>query len=196
MGRTKALLPYGSGTDDTFLTHIVRTLHEAGVEDVLVVGRPDDETLRDAVMRAAVAARYVANRDHERGQLSSVIAAINAVDRPGVRGVLIVPVDMPLVRPDTYRIVLRTSADHPHAIVRAAYGGRHGHPVVFDRGSFDALRHADPSLGAKAVLRERADRVLDVEVDDAGVLQDVDSVDDYVAIFGRRPDAPGSIVPS
>jgi molybdenum cofactor cytidylyltransferase len=194
MGRAKALLPCGPPGADTFLHRIIASMRAAGIQDILVIGRPDDAELLEAVLRQAFPARFVANPHHDRGQLTSIVAAINAVDRPGVRGLAVMPVDMPLVRPETFGAVLRASEAHPGTIVRATCGGRHGHPVVFDRGSFDALRHADPSVGAKAVLQARADRVLNIEVADDGVLKDVDSVEDYTAIFGRAPDAPGSVV--
>jgi molybdenum cofactor cytidylyltransferase len=130
---------------------------------------------------------------HDRGQLTSIIAAVNAIDRPGVRGLIVMPVDMPLVRPETYAAMLRAGAIHPESIVRAVFRGDHGHPVLFDRTSFDALRRADLTTGAGAVLRASAARVVNLEVGDPGVLQDVDSVDDYVSIFGRIPDAPGAV---
>jgi CTP:molybdopterin cytidylyltransferase MocA len=171
-------------------------MRAGGLQDILVVGRPDDAELRDAVGRAAGPVRFVANPDHDLGQLTSIVAAVNAVDRPGVRGVLVMPVDMPLVRPETFAAVLHTFARHPAAIVRAVCGERHGHPVIFDRESFGPLRRADRSVGAKAVLQACADRVLDVNVPDPGVFTDVDSVEDYVALFGRRPDDPGSAMPS
>ncbi len=196
MGRSKALLPFGPTNPDTFLTHIVAAMRAGGLDDVLIVGRPDDRDLIQAVRQLAVPARFVANPNHERGQITSIVAAINAIDRPGVRGLLVLPVDMPLVRPETFAALLHASALHADTIVRAVHGGRHGHPVIFDRGSFDALRHADASTGAKAVLRARADHVLDVEVDDAGVLTDVDTMQDYVAAFGRTPDPPGAAVSS
>lgn len=192
MGRAKALLPYGPDgahtRAHTFLSRIMASMRAGGIDDILVVGRPDDAELQDAVARTAFPVRFVANVDHERGQLTSILAAVNAIDCPGVRGLLVMPVDMPLVQPETFAAVLRESAAHPGVIVRAVCGGRHGHPVIFDRSCFDALRRADPAAGAKVVLR--ANRVLDVEVPDAGVLTDVDSVEDYVAVFGRTPDAP------
>ena len=196
MGRSKALLPYGPSARDTFLDRILASMRRAGLDDVLVIGRPDDSNLIDVVLQPAVPARFVANPNHERGQITSIVAALNAIDRPGVRGLLVIPVDMPLVQPQTFAALLLAFEANPQMIVRAAHGGRHGHPVIFDRGSFDPLRHADPATGAKAVLRAREDRVLDVEVPDAGVLTDVDTMQDYVAAFGRPPDPPDAAVSS
>ena len=59
--------------------------------------------------------------------------------------------------------------------------------MVFSRDVFASLRHADPEVGAKAVLRARASAIVNVEVDDPGVVADVDTPEDYRALFGRDP---------
>ena len=189
MGRSKALLPFGRSYPVTFVEHAAESLRQAGVDDILVVGRPEDETLVQALERLAVATRFVANVNHEQGQLTSIIAAVNAVDRPGVRGLLVLPVDMPLVQVRTIQTLLEAFAAAPSSIVRPAHRGRHGHPVIFDRSSFDPLRRANPSVGAKSVLRDHERRVVNVEVEDEGALRDIDSVEDYVAVFGATPES-------
>jgi CTP:molybdopterin cytidylyltransferase MocA len=188
MGRSKALLPYGA-SGHSFVSRIVTAMCDAGIDEILVVGRPADAALREAVSRLDPRARFVPNERHAAGQLTSIVAAVDAIDRSGVRGLLVMPVDMPLAEPETYAAILDAFRHEPRAIVRAVHRGRHGHPVIFDRGSFDALRHADPNVGAKAVLRARAARIVDADVPDAGAITDVDSVDDYVAVFGRPPAA-------
>lgn len=184
MGRPKALLPFGPG-GPSFLDRIVGAMREGGVADVLVIGRPDAGDVREAALRAG--ARFVANERHAGGQLTSIVAAVNAVDRPGVCGVLVMPVDMPFARPASFAAVLRDFGGAPGTIARAAHGARHGHPVIFGRAFFDSLRHADPAIGAKAVLRAHPAAIRDVDLDDPGVLHDIDSQEDYVAAFGCVP---------
>lgn len=186
MGRPKALLPCGP-EGESFIARVVRTLRAGGVPDVLVVGRPDDRQLRDELDRLTPAPRYVVNPDPDRGQLSSLIAGLSVADRPGVRGLLVMPVDIPSIRPGTVEAVCQAFSATSAPIVRAACGGRHGHPVIFARRVFDELRHADPAAGAKAVLRAHAGEVVDVEVNDPGVLIDVDAPEDYERLFGDGP---------
>jgi CTP:molybdopterin cytidylyltransferase MocA len=187
MGTSKALLLAGSGR--TFAHLLAHTLLDGGVTDALIVGRPDDEPLQREVDALGSHVRFVVNEHADTGQLSSVVAGLNAADRPGVRGVLVTPVDAPFVRSSTIRALIETaSAAHP-PIVRPAYHGRHGHPVMFSRVVFDELRRADPSVGAKAVVHAHAGDVINLEVDDPGVLVDVDTPDDYERIikdFGNR----------
>lgn len=179
-GRPKAFLPVGPG-GPSFVEQLVTTFRAAGVEDVLVVGRPEDQRLRERVTRFG--ARFIENPLAGRGQLSSLIAALEAI-APEVSAVMVTPVDIPLVRAETV-VALRDAFLRSGApIARAAHRGRHGHPVIFSSAVFDELRHAPPSQGAKAVVRAHGAAVLDVDVEDDGVLRDVDTAQDYRDLFG------------
>jgi molybdenum cofactor cytidylyltransferase len=184
MARPKALLTLPH-ENRTFVAQLVSVLLEGGTADVFVVGRPDDDPLRTEVERIAESVgrvRFVENHRAERGQLSSVIAGLNAADHPGARAVLITLVDLPLVRPATVAALLAAWPSSSAPIVRAVCDGRHGHPVIFGRPVFNALRRADPAIGAKAVLH--AYPVLDLEVGDPGVLHDIDTPEDYEGMGG------------
>jgi molybdenum cofactor cytidylyltransferase len=187
MGRAKALLPCGPG-GETFVRRLARALHDGGVQQVLIVGRSDDEALREEVAAMPLAARFVENPGADAGQLSSVLAGLDAAAAPGTLGLLVTPVDAPLVTAATVATLLAVFSSTGAPIVRAVYRGRHGHPVVFSRDVFDGLRRADPGVGAKAVLRAHA--IVNVDVDDAGVVGDVDTPEDYRALFGREPGNP------
>ena len=180
MGRTKALLPIGGA--DTFLTRIVSSFRAAGVEDVVVVLGHDAETIASALAERSVAARIVVNPDYERGQFSSLLAGLQVVDRPGVVGMLLTLVDVPLVSPETIRAVVARYRVSAAAVVRPVSGTRHGHPVLIDRRLFDALRQADPARGAKPVIRAHVSAAGDVEVNDEGAFIDVDTPEEYAAL--------------
>jgi molybdenum cofactor cytidylyltransferase len=180
MGRPKATLPLDGG--DTFLTRIVRTFVEAGVEDVVIVVGHDADAIVTSFADADAAvsrARFVDNPDYEQGQLSSLLAGLKVVDRPGVVAVLVTLVDVPLVTAATVRAVIDRYR-HTHApIVRPVRADHHGHPVLIDRKLFDAIRHADPATGAKPIIRANVSLAGDVVVDDTGAFADADTPDDY-----------------
>ena len=97
-------------------------------------------------------------------------------------------VDVPLINPGTIRVLCERAAMTRAPIVRAVHRGRHGHPVIFKREVFDPVRRADPAIGAKAVLR--AFPVEDVDIDDPGIAEDVDTPDDYRRLITIRPANP------
>jgi molybdenum cofactor cytidylyltransferase len=182
MGRPKALLPLGS---QTFISRIVGTFIDAGVDDVVVVLGCEAAIIQAALATSAPRARVVVNARFEEGQFSSVLAGLNAVDRPGVQALLLTLVDVPLVSAATVRAVV----DRYHAtrapIVRPVQGPLHGHPVLIDRSLFGALRAADPAQGAKPVVRGHVSSAGDVAVDDPGAYLDIDTPEEYAAALQR-----------
>jgi CTP:molybdopterin cytidylyltransferase MocA len=180
MGRPKAMLQAG---DRTFIRTILDTLREAGIPEAVVVVRPG----QDAVIAEVAASgfgRAVLNPQADQGQLSSLIAGLDAIDRDGVDAALVTLVDVPLIQASTIRQLLARAAASPAPILRAVHRGRHGHPVIFKRQLFDALRHADPALGAKAIVR--GSRVENVEVTDPAVMDDIDTPADYTRVFDMQ----------
>jgi molybdenum cofactor cytidylyltransferase len=177
MGRPKALLAIGAR--ETFLTRLVSTFREAGIEDVVVVVGHQAAAVIDSFDANPAPARFVVNHDYENGQLSSLLAGLRVVDRPGVVAALVTLVDAPLVRASTVRAVADRYRQTHASVVRPVHGGRHGHPVLIDRSLFDALRGADPVHGAKPIIRAHASPAGDVEVDDEGAIMDIDTPDEY-----------------
>ena len=178
MGRPKAALPLGDG--DTFLTRIVRTFRAAGVQDVIVVVGHDAEAIVASFAESDLPARFVMNAAYDRGQLSSLVTGLNAVDRPGVAAVLVTLVDVPLAVLDCYRA---TKAP----VVRPTSASRHGHPLLLDRSLFDVLRRADPAAGAKSVVRAHASPAGDLPIADEGAFIDIDTTGEYERWVSNRP---------
>jgi molybdenum cofactor cytidylyltransferase len=182
MGTPKALLHDPDGR--AFVARIVRTFARAGIDDIIVVTGSQHDGIEAAVTadRPPVTPRFVRNPDPSRGQLSSLWTGLDAVDRDAA-GVLMTLVDVPMLRASTIRAVVEAWRQQRAPIVRPAMGDRHGHPVLFDRSTFEELRQAPLSEGAKAVVHAYADRIVNVPVDDPGCLVDVDTPSDYQRVM-------------
>ena len=186
MGQPKAGLPVAEG-GPSFAAAIVATVQAAGVAEVIVVGGAHPEAVAAAV-RGLTGVRVVHNPDWPAGQLSSLVAGLDAADTPDLEALLVTLVDIPRVRRDTVAALVHAWRTSRAPIVRPAVGARHGHPVIFDRATFADVRAAPPAVGAKAVIGAWRDRVLDLPTDDEGVLVDVDTPQEYDA-FRRSQDA-------
>jgi molybdenum cofactor cytidylyltransferase len=197
MGRPKALLPDPEGRP--FVARLVRTFAAAGVHDIVVVTGNLHTAIADALAtdRPPIMPSLVNNPQPALGQVSSLWMGLDAAEKlaspkphsgegGGIDGALVTLVDIPLVLASTVRRVIEAWTQNRAPIVRPAVGDRHGHPVLFDRSIFDALRHAPLSEGARAVVHANADRIVDVQVDDEGCLLDVDTPADYDAVI-RKP---------
>lgn len=189
-GFPKALLPVG-GT--TFLASIVANVGEAGLGPVVVVTGAHDAEIRAAHSGLSPAqVTWVLNPEPARGQLSSLKCAVRALAAlgPDVPDAMVVAlVDQPLVRADTIAALVEHHRLSRAPVVRPASGGRHGHPVLFARATFEALLGTPDEDGARAVVRALGDAVLDVDVMDEGVVEDIDTVRDYERLVGPLPAA-------
>ena len=182
MGSPKALLLTPAG--QTFVATIAETFAAAGIADIVVVTGRDHDRIVEALSNAQldVVPRIVRNPDPARGQLSSLLTGMDAVVAPETQALVVTLVDVPMLGVETVRLVMSEWQRTRAPIVRPAIADRHGHPVIFDARVFDELRSAPPDIGAKAVVRARANQVLNVPVSDAGCLVDIDTPRDYAAL--------------
>ena len=103
-------------------------------------------------------------------------------------GWLVLPADMPLVRPSSLRAVAAALDQQPIAF--AQHRGRRGHPVGFGAELFSELVMLKGDEGARRLLARYPTAA--VELDDPGVLFDIDTVDD-LAIAQRRIDGSSTV---
>lgn len=99
-------------------------------------------------------------------------------------GALVALADMPLIRPRTYALVGDALGQAPgtgpgeNSIAVPVYRGRRGHPVGFDGRHFPELLALGGDRGARDILAAHPGAVAEIEVDDPGVVVDVDRVED------------------
>ena len=103
-------------------------------------------------------------------------------------GWLVLPADMPLVRPSSLRAVAAALDQQPIAF--AQHRGRRGHPVGFGAELFSELVMLKGDEGARRLLARYPSAA--VELDDPGVLFDIDTVDD-LAVAQRRLDGSSTV---
>ncbi len=125
--------------------------------------------------------------DAEAAQGMGATIAAGVVERSGSAGWLVLPGDMPLVRPESILAVAAALDQHP--VVYAQYRGRRGHPVGFAAELYSELILLKGDEGARRVMARYPAH--GEEVDDRGVLLDVDTSDDLQALrqlsLGMRP---------
>lgn len=182
MGSPKALLSTRDGRP--FVVSIADTFAKAGLDETFVVTGRDHERIAAALADATFVApvRIVRNPDPSRGQLSSLLVAMDIAVAPDTEALVVTLVDVPLLTVETVRRVVAEWRRTRAPVARPVIGDRHGHPVVFDRRVFDELRRAPLDAGAKVVVRTHAAEVLNVPVTDEGCLVDVDTPRDYEAL--------------
>ena len=169
MGSPKALLAYQGRP---FLEHLLEvTVHpKIGVRRV-VLGAHAEPIAKNIVLAAD---EVVINADWEKGQLSSIQAAIRSLPdfkggaAPGTDGLLLCLIDHPLISSDLVNELIEQFYVTRSRIVLPKYEGRRGHPVIFPAALYDELLHAPVDKGARAVVWAHAADVLEVPTNEEG----------------------------
>ena len=128
-----------------------------------------------AAVRASGLPWHLEDAGHA-GMGDSIAAAVRAT--PDAAGWLVLPGDLPLIQPQSIRRVADALTEH--VVVLPHYRGQRGHPVGFAAECGAALASLRGEQGAAALVRAYAasGRVCSLELDDAGILTDIDTLDD------------------
>ncbi len=112
----------------------------------------------------------VINNDWEKGQLSSVHAALRSLPVGLTDGVLLCLVDHPLITGALVRELIEKFYSSGKLIVLPTYKGKRGHPAVFSSKLYDELLAAPLEQGARSVVWAHAADVLEVPTIEEGVV--------------------------
>jgi molybdenum cofactor cytidylyltransferase len=172
MGRPKALLPY---RESTFLEHLIqatrhprigvtRVVLGAGAAEIRTIARLDPDVV-------------VLNPRWEQGQLSSICEGIRSLEGVATDGIVLCPVDHPLVSAALVHNLIERFSSSGKSIVLPTYNGRRGHPVIFSSTLYGELLAAPADKGARAIVWAHAADVLEVPTDEEGVVLNINDPD-------------------
>jgi molybdenum cofactor cytidylyltransferase len=175
MGTPKALLELAG---ETFLDRLILSLGQSCCPVIVVLGC-DHESIR-AGLRRADFATFVLNPDYRRGQLSSLQCGLAAVS-PEAEGVMFTPVDYPSVLASTVtRLARRFEQRGPHELLAVPRSqGRGGHPVCAARGLIPEFLALPTDAQARDVIHRHREHTVYVDVEDSGIMEDVDDPQAY-----------------
>jgi len=162
MGTPKALLLYEG---ETFLDRIARLFLEHCGPVVVVLGHHASRIVQE--VRCSRKVIFAHNSDPDRGMLTSLQCGLATLP-PETRRALFTPVDLPAILPSTIPRLLAEPAD----VVAPAWMGRRGHPVCISPAVIAAILALPPEAQARDAIRRFAAQT--VEVDDPGVVNDID----------------------
>lgn len=169
-------------------TVLVRTLRNAIASDMAVVLVISEALIGAAKGLVAPADMVVVEPRQQTGWGMGDSIAAGVSIHASASGWLVLPGDMPLVRPSSLRAVADALDQQP--IAYAQHRGRRGHPVGFGAELFSELMMLKGDEGARRLLARYPTAA--VELDDAGVLFDIDTVDD-LAVAQRRIDGSSTV---
>jgi len=174
MGQPKMLLPWGKGT---VISHVISIFQEAGLDETLVITGGAREQIEHTISHLKV--RTVHNNRFKEGEmLSSIQCGLQAINSQ-TEAVLIGLGDQPQVQAGSVRKVCEIYDEGKSNIVVPSFQMRRGHPWLVARPLWDGLLNLDSSRSPRDFLNTHRERIEYTNVDDPGVLADLDTPEDY-----------------
>lgn len=180
MGRPKLILPIEGRP---LIARVVSAFREGGAFGVVVVSPPANAPgslfLRQEA--EAAGARVVVPETQPVDMRASIERAIAELEQdPAVpRAVLLAPADSPGLTPSLVKRLIEAHRRTPRLIVVPSVNGRRGHPIALPWLDALAIRALPPDRGVNALIAQRGALVVDLEVDDEGALDDLDTPEQY-----------------
>jgi molybdenum cofactor cytidylyltransferase len=173
MGRPKLLLPLGNST---IIETIVNNATKSKADEVLVIlgsgAENIEEKIRDFPAKTSV------NPNFRQGMLSSIQWGFEILPED-TRAALVMLGDQPMVSSSVIDKVIDAYEPTEKSIVLPVYNKRRGHPLLIDMKHREEVKRISPDIGLRALVHNHTEDILEVEVDDPGILKDIDTVADY-----------------
>jgi molybdenum cofactor cytidylyltransferase len=171
MGSPKALLPYQGRP---FLDHLLKITNHPKIGTRRVVLGPHAEAIARETRLAA--GEIVINKEWEKGQLSSIHAALRSLPE-GIDGILLCLIDHPLISVGLVAELIQTFYATHAPIVLPVYDGKRGHPVIFSAGVFGELLAAPLEQGARSVVWAHANDLVQMATTEEGCVLNLNDPD-------------------
>jgi len=179
MGQFKPLLPLGQ---ETVLERVIQNFKTAGVHDLHVVVGFRSKDLIPILQQHRV--QWIVNSDYHQGMYSSIqigAAHLNAT----TKAFFLLPVDMPFVKPQTITKLLAAFEPNDMDILKPCYRGRRGHPPLISSSVIPGIQDYDGNGGLRELIFTKQLETRDLECDDPGILEDLDTRNDYERLSGK-----------
>jgi molybdenum cofactor cytidylyltransferase len=175
MKTNKMLLPMG---DMTVIENTLQGFLQPDVDGVAVVLGHEKEKI--ASVLASYPVEIIENPHFSQGMGSSVQAGIEQLQKDeDLAGVMITPGDMPFIQTKTVREIIKTYREFTYPIIIPVYRGRRGHPAFFAQELLPQLLAIAGDEGARGVIHRNPKKCFYLEVDDSGILIDMDAPEEY-----------------
>ncbi len=174
MGQLKQLLPLGQ---TTLLQQTLENLRQTTADEIILVLGASAEAIQ-AQLSLPESVKVVFNPRYEEGIAASLRAGLSAAS-PQSRAALIVLADQPFIHPETYDSLMSEYRRTLARIIVPTYQGSRGNPVLFDRALFGEASALEGDAGFRVILGSHLEAIVKVEVEDSGVLRDIDTPADY-----------------
>jgi len=178
MGKPNKLLVKVNGS--TLVNRTVGIAVRSNVEEIIVVTGYEPNLVQKSLSDHPV--KFIHNPNYRSGLSTSLSSGIKAVSK-SFAGAVVVLSDMPWVMTETINLLIeRFITENGMVICQPTFEGKAGNPVLWPRKFFPEIINIKGDTGAKNLIEQHSQNVSHVEVNDAGIHNDINKPNDIRAL--------------
>ena len=181
MGLYKPLLPLD---DSLVIEKPILAFKKAGIDDISVIVGYKAHLLLPVLSRLGV--KTIFNPDYDQGMYTSIQAGVAALQHDKIDAFFLLPADYACIKPETIHILWQTFVETRSDVVYPLFDCVRGHPPLISTKFRESILRSKPEGGLRELLLKEACNSIEVPVEDAGVLVDLDSESDYMKVLDKK----------
>ena len=171
----KLLLKY---KNKSILENTIININSSDTSEIVVVLGHDFNITSQILKNTTL--KIINNTDYLKGMSTSIVAGIKLINWSS-EGVMVCLADMPLIKVSTYNNLINkfNEANDTKKIIIPTYKRQKGNPILFGKYYFNFLLKLKGDKGARDLIKKRSDCVILVDINDDGIVRDIDNYKDY-----------------
>jgi len=160
------------------IKHSVKNILASSVGELIIVLGYQKEIIEKLIDKNNKI-KFVFNKDFESGMASSIKAGLNHLSN-NTEAFFICLGDMPMVGHDIYNQLIKSKGNKE--IIVPTYKGQQGNPVLFDKSMKETVMNITGDVGAKKILELNKDKILNLEINDQGIVKGFNTLGDFSSL--------------
>ena len=164
--------------DIPLIKHSVENILASSVDELIIVLGYQKEIVEKIISKNEKI-KFVFNNDFKSGMASSIKVGLNHISNTS-EAFFICLGDMPMIKPDIYNQLIKSR--NQKDILIPTYNGQQGNPVLFNKSMKEKIFNITGDVGAKKILELNKNKILNLEINDQGVVRGFNTQKDFSSL--------------
>lgn len=161
----------------------LKKLLKTKVSEIIVVLGAEAKNIKAYVLKEPQI-KSVINNNYQLGQTSSFKAGLTALS-PQTQGIMLLPIDMPCIKPQTIDLLIDNFLKNPDIILIPAYQNKNGHPTLFPIKLLEEFKDLKNEEPLSSVQHKHASAAIKFPVDDEGAVLSFNTPEELRSLLAR-----------
>ncbi len=157
------------------INHSIKNILNSSIDEIIIVLGHEKEIIEKFIDKDKKI-KLVFNKNFDNGMASSIKVGLDRLSK-NTEVFFICLGDMPEVKPNIYNKLVENKNNNK--IVVPIYNNMQGNPVLFPMSMKKEIMQLDGDVGAKEVLSKNQDKILNLKINDEGIIKNYNTLDSF-----------------